>query len=1026
MSMSTLFIVRPVATTLLMVALVIFGILAFLRLPVSALPNVDFPTISVSAALPGAGAETMAAAVATPLEREFSTIDGIDSMISSSSFGSTQLTLQFAASKSLDTAAQDVQAAIARAANRLPREMPSPPTYRKVNPAEQPVLYIALSSPLLRLFELNALADNRLAPQISTIPGVAQVQIFGAQKFAVRIQADPDALAARGLALDDVVEAVQKGNVNQPTGTVYTENKAFTVRTNGALFDAADFAELVVGVHDGAPVRLRDVAAVVDGVENDKIVSWIYHHGQRDRSLVVAVQKQPGANTVEVSQAVRDLLPDFMRELPASVEVEIVFDRSVSVKHSVADVEYTLVLTLFLVALVIFAFLRKMSATLIPSLAMPLSLLGTFAVMHLAGFSLNNLTLMALTLSVGFVVDDAIVMLENVVRHLEMGKKPLQAAIDGAAEIGFTILSMTLSLVAVFLPFLFMGGLLGRLFTEFSVTIALAILFSGVVSLTLTPMLAARFISSSPEREANPTWLKRKAQASYDAVVDYYSVLLAATLRRPMATLAFSLLILLASVFFFVTIPKGFLPTEDENQLLVSTEGIEGISFDAMREHQLALGDIVARHPQVRGFTSGAGARGSGASNTGYMFVRLTPRGERSQTIASIANDLRSELAQIVGIRAFVQVPPPIRISGHLTKSEFQMVVQGSDTEALYAVAPQLAAEMAKLPMLRDVTTDLQLKNTEIKVQVDRERAAQLGLSQQDIEDTLLSAYGPRRISTIYAADNSYDVYLEISPEISRDLQNFSRLPIRASSGALVPLSEVAQIEIGVGPLSVNHYGQMPSVTVSFNLNAGYGLSQAVQAVEEVAEKLLPVGVSTHFEGAAEAFQESLQGLAMLLAVSIFVIYVVLGILYESFIHPITILSALPFAGFGALAALLVCGVELNVYAFVGVILLVGLVKKNGIMMIDFAIDQQAQGASAHDAIHRACVVRFRPIMMTTMAALLGTLPIALGLGAGAESRQPLGIAVVGGLLFSQVLTLFVTPVFFVVLENLKARFYRH
>jgi HAE1 family hydrophobic/amphiphilic exporter-1 len=1014
MNLSAIFIRRPVATTLVMLAIALFGVLAYLRLPVSALPNVDFPTINVSAGLPGASAETMAASVATPLEREFSTIDGVDSMTSSNSLGSTQITLQFTPARNLDAAAQDVQAAISRALTRLPHELPAPPSYKKVNPADQPIVLLSLSSASLPLFEVNEFAETRLAQRISTIRGVAQVQVYGAQKYAVRIQVDPDALAQRGIGIDEVSQAIRSANVNTPTGTLFGADKAYTIQANGQLLNAKAFEPVIVSYKNGAPVRLADVARVSDSVENDKTAAWTTDQ----RSVVLAVQKQPGANTVAIVQSITNLLPDFEHELPRAVRLEVLFDRSISVRDSVMDVQFTLLLTLALVVMVIFVFLRRVMATVIPSLAMPLAILGTFSGMYLLDYSLDNLSLMALTLSVGFVVDDAIVMLENVVRHMEMGKPPLQAALDGAREVSFTILSMTISLVAVFLPFLFMGGILGRLFREFAVTIAIAILVSGFVSLTLTPMLTARFMrpeAAHPARSGPGSYV----EAFFDGLVGIYGRSLRVVLRHWALTGLFSIGVLAATVYLFQQIPKGFLPTEDAGQVQITTEAIEGISFEAVRERQLQVNEILRKNPDVEGFLSSVGPRGTlGSSNTGFAFLRLKPRDQRPD-IQTVVARVRKDLQAVPGMRSFVTIPPQIRIGGTATKSDYQLSIQSADTNALYANIPGLLEHLSQLPMLRDVTSDLQIRNTLLKVEIDRDRAASLGVTTAAIEDALYAAFGNRQISTIYAPTNSYEVILEVLPtkQTPNDLQN---LYVRSDSGALVPMRSLAKLTEGVGPLSINHAGQMPAVTVSFNLSPGYGLSQATGQVLDVAKQVLPADASFQFRGAAEAFGQSLSGLGLLLLVSIFVIYVVLGILYESFVHPVTILSALPFAGFGALATLTWFHVDLDVYAFVGIILLVGLVKKNGIMMIDFALEAQRQGASASAAIHEACVVRFRPIMMTTMAALLGTLPIALGLGAGAETRRPLGLAVVGGLLFSQLLTLYVTPVFFVYAERLR------
>ena len=1021
MNLSAIFIRRPVATSLIMLALMLFGLMAYLGLPVAALPDVDFPTIQVSANLPGASAETMAASVATPLEREFSAIDGLDSMSSENALGVTSVTLQFNLERQLDSAAQDVQAAIARATPRLPRDMPTPPSYRKVNPADQSIVLLSLSSSSLPLYEVDEYAETQLAQRISQVRGVAQVQVYGSQKYAVRLQVDAEKLAAAAIGLDQVSAAVQNANVNLPTGTLYGPNKAFAIEADGQLKRGPDYRSLIVAYRNGAPIRFADLGRSLDSVENDKTAAWIGRPDGLERAVVLGVQKQPGANTVEVASAIMDLLPRFRQDTPAAVTLDVLLDRSTTVRESVHDVQITLLITLVLVVAVIFTFLRRATATLIPSASMPLALLSTFAAMSLLGFSLNNLSLMALTLSVGFVVDYAIVVLENIVRHVEMGKSPMQAAFDASREIGFTIVSMTLSLAAVFVPFLFLGGIVGRLFQEFAVTIAIAILVSGVVSLTLTPMLASRWLS--PHSAHTPEGgFYRVTERVLNASTDFYGRTLQRVLGHRRLTLAGSFLVLVASVVMFVRIPKGFLPTEDIDQLSVTTEAVEGISFQAVSERQQQIAEIVRRDPDVEAFMSSVGSRGGrAATNQGNMTLRLRPKSERERSAGQIARDLAPRLGQVPGMRSFISVPPAIRLGGRQSKSEYQLTLQGTDTQALYQQAPRLAEDLAKSPAVTDVTTDVQLNNPEIGVNIDRDRAAQLGVSVNAIEETLYSAYGSRQVSTIFAPSNSYQVILELDPRTQRDPSALEKLYVRSDAGALVPLTSLATLEQRVGPLSVNHTGQLPSATVSFNLRAGHALSEAIDAAEQSARRVLPESISTSFQGSAEAFQSSLGNLGRLLLISVFVIYLVLGVLYESTIHPLTILSALPFAGFGALLSLELFGFDLNVYAFVGVILLVGLVKKNGIMMVDFAVEASKDpNKSAHDAIHEACLVRFRPIMMTTLAALLGTLPIALGQGAGAESRQPLGVAVVGGLLFSQMLTLYVTPVFYLYMEDFR------
>ena len=1024
MNISQTFIERPIATSLLMAAIALFGAVAYRALPVSDLPNVDLPTLLVTASLPGASPETMAAAVATPLENQFSTIAGMNSMSSTNSLGSTQVTLEFDLSRNLDGAAVDVQAAITQASRLLPLGMPTPPTFTKVNPADQPILYIALTSPTLPLWTLDEYAETRLAQRVSMISGVAQVQVLGAQKYAVHVQMDPHALASRQIGINEIQTALTNWNVNLPTGAIIGPQRAFTLQASGQLMSAAAYRPVVVAYRSGSPVRLEELGTIIDSVEDDKTASWFYTHHGSSRAIVLAIQRQPGTNTIEVTDGVKNLLPVFQAEIPTSVHMDILYDRSDTIRESYTDVEFTMVLTLGLVVMVIFLFLRNLSATIIPSLALPFSIVGTFAVMYLLSFSLDNLSMMALILSIGFVVDDAIVMLENIVRHIELGEQPLQAALRGSGEIGFTIVSMTLSLAAVFIPVLFLGGVLGRLFKEFAITICVAILISGVVSVTLTPMLCSRFLRSAHEEERS--WFYRVTERFFDGMLHLYDVSLTWVLRYRPVTMGVSAVVLAATLYMFVTIPKGFIPDQDTDQMQVYTEASQGTSYYQMVDYEQRIADLVSKDPNVDSLmASVGGATGSnlGGPNYGELVVHLKPRSKRPLGVNDIIKELRPKLAGLAGIKSYLQNPPTIQIGGQVTKSLYQFSMQTPDKPELYAQTDKLLKQVEQVPGVEDVASDVAVQTPQVNVTIDRDKAAVMNVNASLIENALYDAYGPRWVSTIYGSVNEYKVLLELEPKYQADPRALSLLYFKNSNGKLIPLDTMAHVVTETGSQTINHYGQLPSATISFNLQPGASLGEVVKRIQELADRELPATIGTQFQGAAKAFQSSLGNLWVLLIIAIAVVYIVLGILYESYIHPITILSGLPSAGFGALMTLLLFHIDLNIYAFVGLIMLIGIVEKNAIMQIDFALEAERQhNLAPRDAIYEGCLIRFRPIMMTTMSAMLGAVPIALGYGAGGEARQPLGLVVVGGLLFSQLVTLYLTPVFYTYMAALQAR----
>jgi HAE1 family hydrophobic/amphiphilic exporter-1 len=1030
-------------TTLITASLIVFGIFGYRLLSVAALPRVDFPTIEVTATLPGASPETMAASVAGPIERQFSTIAGVSSMTSTSTLGQTKITIQFDLNRNIDGAALDVQTALAVAQRRLPVEMTTPPSFRKVNPGDFPVLFISLISPTLPMSTVDEYGQTVLAQQISQLPGVAQVLVYGSQKFAVRIQVDPVAAASRNISLDDIRTVLTKANSNTPVGTLSGADRNVTLLASSAMRRAADYKDVVAAWRNGAPVKLTEIANVVDGVENDKVASWF----NNDRAVVLAIQRQPDANTVEVVDLVKSKLPQFRAQVPASIRMETLLDRSVSIRNAVYDVQETLAIAFCLVILVIFLFLRSVTATIIPALAVPISLVGTCAAMYAFDFSINNMTLLALTLSVGFVVDDAIVMLENIVRHIEGGMRPFEAALKGSREIGFTIVSITFSLIAVFIPVLLMGGIVGRVFREFAVTIAVAIVLSGFVSLTLTPMLCARVLRGHHEgEEKKQALILRIFERGFQAWLKSYEWALDRVLAYKSIVLVITLATIIGTVWLYIAIPKGFFPREDTGYMLAITEAQSNISFDAMVERQRKVAEIVRSDPAVLYVNSTVGVGGPNSTlNNGRMLVALKPKSERG-SLDTIIPRMGRATAQVTGMRVYFQMIQNINIGGRINKGIYQYTLQSSDTEALYRLAPELRDKISVIPGMLDVNTDLYITNPQVMIEVDREKAAVYGITIDQVRQELFNAFGTRQVATIYTQSNDYQVILETKPEFRNDPSKLANIYLKTNgagaaqagagsgtvgpgsgitgngipSGQSIPLVAVTKPVPSVGPLLVNHQGQQPSVTISFNLAPGFAIGDATAAIERAERAAnLPATISTGFQGTAQVFQESLKGQGVLILAAIFAAFVVLGILYESFIHPITIISGLPSAGIGALLTLMLFRMELSVIAMIGIVMLVGIVKKNAIMMVDFALERRRVGLTAEAAIREACLLRFRPIMMTTFAAIFGALPIALGSGEGAELRQPLGVAVVGGLLLSQLLTLFITPVIYVYLDRI-------